>query len=92
MNSLRILISKLQDVQSDSIFWDSQSLGDPDAGIANPNTVFRDYLAVDKNFRIDEVGGSINVMTLLIGTNKNQFDTIPGFVKHKIHDSGYSRI
>ena len=37
------------------------------------------------------IGNSINVTTLLIGTNKNQFDTIPEFFKQKIHNSGYSR-
>jgi metal-dependent amidase/aminoacylase/carboxypeptidase family protein len=84
------LILKFQDVKSDSKFWDSQNLGDPDVGISNRNTVYQNYLTVDKNYKIEEVGNNINVMTVLTGTNKNQLDSIPKLLEQIIRNSDYS--
>jgi metal-dependent amidase/aminoacylase/carboxypeptidase family protein len=84
------LISKVQDVQSDSKFWDSRNLGDPNVGIANPNTVFQNYLTVDKDYKIEEVGNHLNVMTVLTGSNKSQLDSIPGRLEQTIRNSDYA--
>ena len=84
------LISKFQNVRSDSKFWDSQNLGDANVGISNPNTVFQNYLTVDTNYKIEEAGNNINVKTVLTGTNKNQLDSIPPLLEQIIRNSDYS--
>ncbi len=60
------------------------------AGIANPNTIYRDYLAVDKNFDVELRGKNLDISVLLIGTNKEQLDSIPSFVEKQILRSQYA--
>lgn len=84
------LVSSFQNVKPDSKFWDSRNLGDPNVGVSNPNTLYKDYLTVDNNFKVEESNNQVVIRTVLTCSNKKYLDSIPELIKHKIADSKYS--
>jgi len=58
--------------------WDIQFLADPNLGLSNPNTIFQDYLFMDKDFRIRTKENELLLEAYVYETNKsNQQNIIP---------------
>lgn len=85
------LIANLQNIKPDSKFWNFRNLLDPNIGLANPNTIFKNYLTVNENFSIKETDNNIAISTAINSSNKEQLDSFIELLKQKINDSKYSK-
>ncbi len=84
-------ISDFQNVSPESEFFDNRNLGDPQIGIASQNTIFKNYITVDKNYKVVVENDLISLKVSLTGSNKNPLDSIPDLLKKIINDSKYSQ-
>lgn len=84
------LLSSLQNIEPESKFWDTKNLLDPDIGLGNPNTIYKDYRTVNKNFTVEETGNQISISTMVSSSDKRKMDSILPLVKQKINASKYS--
>jgi len=85
------LISNLQTVKPDSKFWDNRNLMSPEIGLANPNTIYKDYTTVNQKFIIEETDNQISISTFISASNEAKMDTILPLLKNKISASKYSK-
>ncbi len=84
------LLLKLQNVAPDGKFWDTQNLMDPNIGIGNPNTIFKDYTTISNNIKVEEEDKSITVIAFVSASNKKRMDSIPELLRQQIAKSKYA--
>lgn len=82
-------IKELQNVAPDSEFWDVQNLMDPEIGIGNPETIFKDYITVDKTFRANFADNTLTITGYVSASNKALMQGIPDRLREKIKASEY---
>lgn len=85
------LLLNLQNVKPDSKFWDNQNLLDPNIGLGNPNTIFKDYITVKPNITIDENDKEIFVSAYLSAEKHTVLDSILSKIKSDFQQSKYSK-
>ena len=84
------LILSFQNVAAESEFWNPANLGDPEIGIENPNTVFKDFLVVKENFEIDQTKDHLVIKAYLHSDDKKPLDSFLAVLRRTIKDSEYS--
>lgn len=84
------LLSNLQNVPADSEFWNPQNLLDPEIGLGNPNTIYQDYITVNKNFKVEKTSSTVSIKSIIGASNKEKLNSIPDFLKQKISQSKYA--
>lgn len=84
------IISSLQNVKPDSKFWDNRNLLDPNIGLGNPNTIYKDYLTVAKKFKIEQSDNKISISTFISSSNEKKMDSVLSLLKEKIKASKYA--
>lgn len=63
---------------------------DPAIGLANPNTIFKDYLIAEENFRIYSKDGKLYIDLQIFETNSDKLETIIPTIKQVIRELNYS--
>ncbi|WP_299247048.1 amidohydrolase [uncultured Aquimarina sp.] len=86
----KTLLKSFQNVELGSKFFDPQSLLNPAIGLANPNTIFKDYTTVYDNFNVKKTEDLISIKTYVGSSIFNELDRILPQVKQKIKSSKYS--
>ncbi len=86
----KTLLKSFQNVVAGSEFFDPQSLLSPTIGLANPNTIFKDYITVYDNFNIKKTDDLISIKTYVGSSIFNELAKILLQVKQKIQSSKYS--
>jgi len=66
----------LSRVKTDTKPWEIQDMTDPEIGLMNPNTVFKDYLFVDRQFKTYSKNGELFLEAYLYETNKSNLPKI----------------
>ena len=84
------LILNLQNVAPDSKFWDNRSLLDPNIGLGNPNTIFKDYVTVDSKVNVEQTENEIIFRAALSAEKETQLDSLLSGAKEKIMRSKFS--
>ena len=69
--------------------WEIQSAIDPKLGLMNPNTIFKDYLIMDRNFTTYSKNDQFFMEAYLYETNPAKLNTIIPGIKQVIEDSHY---
>ena len=69
--------------------WEIQSIVDPRIGLANPDTIFKDYLFTDGKFAVYSKNNESFLESYLYETNAANLDKIIPGVQKIIEDSGY---
>ena len=69
--------------------WEINKLIDPNIGVMNPNTVFKDYLIMDEHFTNYVEGGVRHLEAYLYETNASKLKDIIPKIKQVIEASGY---
>jgi len=85
------LISSLQSVEPDSKFWDNRNLLDSNIGLANPNTIYKNFTTVSQNFKIGETDQELSISTFISSSNEKKMDSIIPALKQTISSSKYSK-
>lgn len=70
--------------------WELQSLVDPEIGLASPNSIFKDFLIAEENFRIHSENDKIQIDAQLYETDSTRLQNIIPIIKQVIKDQNYS--
>ncbi len=83
-------IAGLQNVPDNEAFWDPNSLGHPEFGIAGPNTIFKDYTIVDQNIKVEETDNEIQISGYISTSDKKQQEMVLPGLKNQFKNSKYA--
>lgn len=83
-------ILKLQNISKDSKFWDNKSLLDPNIGLGNPNTIFKNYITVDSNFKVSKGKKETKITNSISVSNLKLIDSIKKKIKDSFKQSKYA--
>ncbi|WP_185153933.1 MULTISPECIES: M20 family metallopeptidase [unclassified Dysgonomonas] len=70
--------------------WELQSLIDPEIGLTNPNTIFKDFLIAEEYFRIYSENDKLYIEAQLFETDSARLKNIIPTIKKVIEDENYS--
>lgn len=85
-------IKKLQNVAADSKFWDTRNLMDPQIGIGSKNTIFKNYITVDKQFKVSHEDGILTITGYVSADDSAVINKLPVQVEQTIKNSKYSKL
>ncbi|WP_129654129.1 M20 metallopeptidase family protein [Flagellimonas olearia] len=85
------LLQSFQTVGADSKFWDPRNTLDPEIGLANPNTIFKDYLTLLQDIKVNDSEGKITLSSLINSSDQPQLDALLKNVKAEIMNSKYAK-
>ena len=74
----------------DDQFWDMKNLTNPQIGIFNPQSIFKNYLAIQKHLKTRKEKDLIEISISLSGTDLNVIDSLPIKLKGTIKKSQYA--
>ncbi|WP_304133098.1 M20 metallopeptidase family protein [Mesonia mobilis] len=86
-NYVKNLLENLQNVPNDSPFWDMQTLMDPELGLINPNTIFKDYVTLNSEVSIKE---NLIIKASLSASDPDKLDSVLKQLKSEISQSEFS--
>ncbi|MDP1811064.1 MAG: amidohydrolase [Sediminibacterium sp.] len=69
--------------------WEIQNIGDPQTGLINPNTIFKDYLIMDENFTNYSENNKLFLEANLYETNSSNLKNIIPKIKQVIEAGEY---
>ncbi len=85
------LISKLQTYEPKSEFWDDRNILNPELGVENPNTIYKDYIAVRSDFHIDQSDDELKISTVIDASHMNKLNSFLESIKTEISSSNFSK-
>ena len=85
------LMKRAQTFGPNATFWDNRNLFSPALGITSPNTIYKDYVALMRDFSINKYDNTFNIRVLLNASNKEHLNTFLATIKNKIKTSKYSK-
>ncbi len=85
------LMLNLKNIKSESKFWDNRNLLDPNIGLANPNTIYKNFTTVNQDFKITETDQQVSISTFISSSNEVIMDSITSALKERIGSSKYSK-
>lgn len=83
------IYNRLSRVQSGSKPWELQNILDPNIGLMNPNTTFKDYLIMDKEFTLYRKNGELFLEAYLYETTAANLKNIIPATKQLIEANNY---
>ena len=69
--------------------WDISKTFDSETGLANPTTIFKDYLFMEENFIVDSDDESLDIQAYLYETNQSNLQNILPKIEEIIENSIY---
>ena len=84
-------IKSFQNISPESKFWNLENLGDAEAGIESPNTVFKDFFIVKEKFNVEIKNDQLIITATLSTDNKSQLESFPVALEKKIKESEFSK-
>lgn len=69
--------------------WEIQQMSNPEMGLTNPNTMFKDYLIMDEEFNAYSKNNQFYLETYLYETDSSRVKDIIPKVKKELENSGY---
>jgi metal-dependent amidase/aminoacylase/carboxypeptidase family protein len=83
------IYSSLSRATSGSKPWEVQNMNDPKIGLTSPNTVYKDYLIMDQNFKIYAKDKELFLEAYLYETNSSNLKNIIPKITQVIESSNY---
>ena len=84
-------IMALENVPSESKFWNMQNMGDPEIGIASPKSIYTDFTTVERNnYTITETENELKISAFLSFSDKKQRNAAVPKLKTQISGSKYA--
>lgn len=84
-------IANLQNIKPDSKFWDNRNLLDPNIGLGNPNTIFKDYVTVNSSSIDNKEKEKITYNVYLSAEKHTMLDSILTKITYDINHSKYAK-
>jgi hypothetical protein len=89
-NYVKNLLENLQNIPNDSPFWDMQTLMDPELGLINPNTIFKDYVTLNSEVFIKENKKNLIIKAALSASDPDKLNSVLKQLKSEISQSEFS--
>jgi metal-dependent amidase/aminoacylase/carboxypeptidase family protein len=83
-------IKKLQNIDPNSEFWSSMNMGDPNIGIAGPNTIYKDFTIQNGEISLSRQDSITIVETYLSFSDRNQQKKVISNLKMQFAKSKYA--
>lgn len=80
-------ILQLENVKPESRFWDMMNMGDPEIGIAGPNSIYTNYTLVSGGVEVEEVADSIILTAYIRTSDQEQREAIVPHLKEQFRQS-----
>jgi metal-dependent amidase/aminoacylase/carboxypeptidase family protein len=90
INFTKELIKNTQTHGPNSKFWDFSNVFNPEIGVTNTNTIYKDYVALVSDFDIKESGDRLKIRVGITGSHIGKLDTFLASIRNKIETSKYS--
>lgn len=90
VNYTKELLSGLQTYDTISEFWDDRNILSPEFGVGNPNSLYKSYVAVRSDFRIDTSETDLKISTIVDASNLKELDLFLESIKREIKRSNFS--
>lgn len=84
------LLSSLQTYGEESEFWDDKNLMDPQIGLANKNTIYKEYIAVVSDYFINETEKELKISAIVDASEKYLLKKFKADIKSNINESDFS--
>ncbi len=86
------IIMELQNVAPDSDFWKPENLGNPNIGLANPNTIFKDFLFVNQeSLNVEKTDKKVTISAYFGASTKEKINSVIPQLKEKINHSKHKQ-
>ncbi|SEC71310.1 amidohydrolase [Maribacter dokdonensis] len=84
-------IMALENVASESKFWNMQNMGDPEVGIASPKSIYNNFTMIEKNnYSITETEYEVKISAFLSFSDKKQRNSAIPKLNSRIKESKYA--
>lgn len=90
VNYTEELLSELQTHDSKSEFWDDRNVLSPVFGVSNPNSLYKNYVAVRSDFRNDTSETDLKISTIVDSSNLNELNLFIESIRREIMRSNFS--
>ena len=84
------IYSSLPRAQTNSKPWEIQHISDPEIGLINPNTIFKDYMIMDEHFDIYSKKDELFLEVYLYETNQSNLQKIVPKIERLIGEEKYT--
>ena len=74
-----------------SEFWDDRNILNPELGVENPNTIYKDYIAVRSDFHLDQSDDQLKISTVIDASHMNKLNSFLESIKTEISHSNFSK-
>lgn len=83
-------IQQLQNIEPDSNFWNMENMGDPEIGIAGPNTIYKDFTIINGGVELHEDDKNVMLTAYLSSSDVLQRNAVVPFLRSKFSKSKYA--
>lgn len=90
VNFTKELMSSAQTYRPNTKFWDFSNVFNPDIGVTNINTIYKDYVALMSDFDIKKSDDKLKVRVAVSASNIEKLNTFLASINKKIETSKYS--
>ncbi len=91
VNFTKQLMNSAQTYGPDAQFWDFSNVFNPEIGVTNPKTIYKEYVALTSDFHIKKSDDQLNIR---VGVNASNLEILNRFlasIKSKMESSKYSK-
>ncbi|WP_291869581.1 amidohydrolase [Maribacter sp.] len=91
VNFTKELLSSAQTYNQSSEFWDLKNVFNPELGVTNPNTIYKDFIALMSDFNIKKTDDKLKVRIMVHASSIEKLNTFLASIKSKIETSKYAK-
>jgi len=90
VNFTKELVSNAQTHRPNTKFWDFNNVFNPEIGVTNLNTIYKDYVALISDFGIIKSDDKLKVRVAITASDIEQLNTFLASINNEIETSEYS--
>ncbi len=91
VNFTKELMSSNQTYAPGNKFWDMNNVFNPKLGVANPNTIYKNYIALMSDFNIKKSNDKLKIRVAVTAGNMEELNAFLASIYNKIKTSKYSQ-
>lgn len=91
VNFTKELMRSAQTYGPNTKFWDNRNIFNPELGVTNPNTIYKNYAALLGDFDIKKSDDMLKIRVVFDASDKKQLNAFLASIKNKIETSAYSK-
>ncbi|MBZ9629704.1 M20 family metallopeptidase [Salegentibacter sp. LM13S] len=90
INYTKQIMRSAQTYGPNAKFWNNENLFSTELGVTNPNTIYKDYVALMSDFSIEKSNERVKLGVLVDASNEEKLNEYLALIKNEIETSRYS--